>query len=80
MIADTPLVKNLENADYMKVILGDKNSLEEVFAEVESKTVRQKLEESKVTEDTIPGKIKKIIAKKHLPEIIINSFKKQIGA
>ena len=76
MIAETPLVKNLENPDYMKIILGDKNSLEQVFAEVDITLVRQMLKESAITEGKIPEKIKKIIANKDLPEIILNCFRK----
>jgi hypothetical protein len=33
MLADTPLVKNLDNQDYMKIILDGKADLEELFAE-----------------------------------------------
>ncbi len=29
MLADTPLVKNLQNDEYMKILLNDKSSLEE---------------------------------------------------
>ena len=34
MLADTPLVKNLDNPEYMKVLLGGKKNLEELFAEL----------------------------------------------
>jgi hypothetical protein len=34
MPADTPLVKNLANPDYMKILLDDKPCLEELFAEL----------------------------------------------
>ena len=32
MLADTPLVKNLDNANYMKILLDKKENLEELFA------------------------------------------------
>ena len=32
MLADTPLVKNLDNPDYMKILLDGKENLEELFA------------------------------------------------
>lgn len=35
MLADTPLVKNLDNPDYMKILLNGKASLEELFAEMD---------------------------------------------
>lgn len=34
MLADTPLVKNLDNPDYMKILLDGKENLEELFAEL----------------------------------------------
>ena len=34
MLADTPLIKNLDNPDYMKILLDGKASLEELFAEL----------------------------------------------
>lgn len=36
MLADTPLVKNLENPDYMKIFLNGKNSLEELLVDLEA--------------------------------------------
>jgi hypothetical protein len=37
MLADTPLIKNLSNPAYLKILLGGKQSLEELFAEIEIK-------------------------------------------
>ena len=34
MLADTPLIKNLDNPDYMKLLLDGKENLEELFAEL----------------------------------------------
>ena len=52
MIADIPLVKNLENPDYMKIILGEKKTLEEVFALIDTAEVSQRLKESRTTDDS----------------------------
>jgi hypothetical protein len=79
MIAETPLVKNLDNPDYMEIILGDKNSLEEVFAQIKSTTVRKMLKASQIADDDVPEKIKNIIVKKCLPDIIINAFRKHLS-
>ena len=79
MIADTPLVKNLDNPEYMKIILGEKKTLEEVFAFIDSAEVRQALKKSRINDDKIPQKLKKIIAKKGLPESITNFFKKRLS-
>jgi len=35
MLADTPLVKNLDNHDYMELLLDGKENLEELFAELD---------------------------------------------
>lgn len=43
MLAETPYVKNLENAEYRKVILNGKATLTERFAEIDSKNVRKAL-------------------------------------
>jgi len=32
MLADTPLVKNLDNSDYMQILLDGKENLAELFA------------------------------------------------
>ena len=79
MIADTPLIKNLENPDYMKIILGEKKTLEELFASIDTAEVKQILEKSRTIDDRIPQKIKEIILKKDLPELITNSFKKRLA-
>ena len=34
MLADTPLVKNLDNPEYMEILLNGKTNLEELFAEI----------------------------------------------
>ncbi|MBU2506044.1 MAG: transposase [Bacteroidetes bacterium] len=61
MFADTPLVKNLDNPDYMKVILNGGNSLEEKFAEIDHKKVIAKMKDARKVESKIPRKIKKFI-------------------
>ena len=43
MLADTLLVKNLTNADYMKILLKGKPNLEERFADIDIKQARLKL-------------------------------------
>ena len=36
MLADTPLVKNLDNPSYMKILLAGKANLVELFAELDA--------------------------------------------
>lgn len=71
MIADTPLVKNLENPQYMKIILNGKNSLEELFAEIDIKLVRQGLKEKQKEIGNIPARMRKVYKIQNLPEKLV---------
>ena len=44
MLPDTPLAMNLKNREYMQILLAGKKTLEERFAEIDSKEVRHALE------------------------------------
>ena len=60
IVADTPLIRNLKNEKYLKMILGDKKTIEEVFAEIDVEIIRGKLKEHKIYNEKKPAKIKKI--------------------
>ena len=64
MIADTPLVKNLDNPEYMDIILNGKESLEETFAEISQKEVMKKMQEAKKDETKIPRKVLLLVRQK----------------
>ena len=74
MLSDTPLVKNLENKQYMDILLNGKDSLEELFADIDAELVRKELKNSNNI-DKIPPAIKKIISRKKLPEIVERMFR-----
>ena len=76
MLAETPLVKNLGNRDYMKILLKQKASLAEVFAEIEIETLRRELRKAKLSPDKIPLKIKRLIAMPDYPEKILKMVEK----
>ena len=78
MLADTPLVKNLDNPEYLKIILNGKATLEERFAEIDAKIVREELKKSEECLERIPAKIKVLIKKADLLEIMMNLFTKQL--
>jgi hypothetical protein len=61
MFVDTPLVKNLDNPDYMKLILGETKSLEKKFSEIEHEKIMTKMKDAKKIESKIPRRIKKLI-------------------
>jgi len=55
MLADTPLVKNMDNPEYMKVLLNGKANLEELFAEVAATPFTSAAESRADTERILPG-------------------------
>ena len=74
MLADTPLVKNLENQEYLNILLNGKTRLEELFAEIDAKIVREKMRKTQDDSERIPTKIRRIIKKPQLPQIIVKLF------
>ena len=60
MMVDTPLVKNLNNPEYMKIILKGNNDLTGRFVEIDIKQVRQALSEEQKTSRSYPKKMRKL--------------------
>jgi len=69
MLADTPLVKNLSNPEYLKIILDGHSTLEDRLADIDEKLVRQQM---KKREDHwgIPAKMKKVLRQPNFPSLI----------
>ena len=67
MLADTALVKNLTNADYMKILLQGKPSLENCFADIDIEQVRLKLREENEQLKKYPKGMRKIFKIPDLP-------------
>jgi len=76
MLADTPLVKNLENKDYLEILLNGNATLEERFSEIDVNTVREELNKSQERSERIPTVIRRLIKKPDLPQIITDLFQK----
>jgi hypothetical protein len=74
MVADTPLVRNLENPGYLKILLDGQPSLEERFAQIEVETVRKELQVAQTSLDKVPQKIRQLIAVRAFPETICHLF------
>jgi len=68
MLADTPLVKNLDKASYLEIILDGCSSLEERFEKIDSRMVLEKLEAEKKNNERISPEVKNIIRRPDLPE------------
>lgn len=63
MLADLPLLKNINNQDYMRIILNGKHSLAERFAEITQSEVINKLKEAQHVECKVPHRIMKFMRK-----------------
>ena len=74
MVANTPLVTNLSNPEYMNIILDGKDSLEERFAEIDIQMVRQELERQQRRSERIPSEIRKIIRMPEFPQALAAAF------
>lgn len=79
MLAETPLVKNLQNPDYMKILLKQKATLEELFAEIEITTLREEFRKAQLNPEKIPAKIKRLIAIPDYPEKLLNMIEKAVA-
>ena len=67
ILADTPLVKNLGNSEYLEVILDGCNTLEERFERIDSRLVLEKLQAEKKNDEIVSPVVKKIIRHPDLP-------------
>jgi hypothetical protein len=76
MIADTPLVRNLENPEYLKILLNGQATLEDRFAQIQVQTVRKELHDTQNSPEKVPSKIRQLIHAQSFPEIICRLFKK----
>ena len=74
MLADTPLVKNLSNPEYLKIILNGHKTLEDRFAEIDEKLVRQEMKKSEGHQG-ISARMKKVLRKPNLPSLLAKMSK-----
>jgi hypothetical protein len=68
ILADTPLVKNLDNPEYMKIILGGSYTLEERFEKIDSYMVTKRLKMEQKKYERISPEMKKIVKHPDLPD------------
>jgi len=74
MLADTTLVKKLENPQYMEILLKDKNNLIELFAQIDVKLVHMELKENQSEQ---PLHLKKALRKSNFLTQLIKSVETQ---
>lgn len=72
MLPETPLIKNLQNPEYMRILLDGKTTIEELFAEIDINKLRQELRKAQQNPNRIPAKIKRIINEPQYPERLAN--------
>ena len=70
MLVDTPLVKNLDNPDYMTLLLNGKANLEELFASMDPMVLNNEIEKHSGVDRILPG-FQKIIKLPALPEYFL---------
>lgn len=76
LLADLPLLQNLNNDQYLKIILNGKSSLEETFADIDSQLVKDYLSRQNQSSDfRLPPILKKILALPDLPQkLLVNTL------
>jgi len=68
MLTDTPIVKNLNNPEYLQIILDGCRTLQERFERIDSRLVAEKLKAEQKKQQIIGTEMKKIIKLPDLPE------------
>lgn len=63
LLPDTPLVKNLQNPEYLKILLDGQPSLAALFAQIDPTNVRQELVKARQTPEYLPRALQRFIAK-----------------
>ena len=74
MLDQTPLVKNLENDSYMKILLDDKPTLEDLFAGIDIALIRHQLHDAQTSLGSMPAGIKKMISQAEFLQVIASIF------
>jgi hypothetical protein len=68
LLSDTPLVRNLENPEYLKIILDGAATLEERFSQIDARIVQQELSRQATHSERVPRKIRQLVKLPDLPD------------
>lgn len=74
MLEETPYVKNLENPEYLKVILNGKETLAECFAEIDIAKIRETMKKHHEEQDRLRPCVKKAIEDNGLLQSILEAY------
>ena len=77
MLADTPLVKNLDNPDYMEILLNGKANLQALFAEIGIMSPAGIAESQDEVDRILPG-FRTLINLPTLPQQVVRLFTKPV--
>jgi hypothetical protein len=72
ILTDTPLIKNLDNPEYMEAILDGNDNLEGRFEKIDANMVAEKLKAEQKSHGKISPEMKKIIQRPDLPNELIS--------
>jgi hypothetical protein len=78
MLADTPLVKNLDNPAYMDILLDRNDNLEQVFAQISSDEIREEAARRSDPDRILPG-FRSLVSMPYLPKLIAAVFSRSRG-
>jgi len=73
-LADTPLIQNLSNNEYLEIILNGCSNLEERFSQIDARLVQEKMEKSKNDSEKILPSVKKLMKDSDLTKKISALF------
>lgn len=73
-LADTPLVQNLKNCEYMDIILNGCSSLAERFSQIDAHLVQKEMDDAKNSSETVLPVIRKLIRDSDLTMKISSLF------
>ena len=76
MLADTPLVRNLANPDYVAILLNGKKHLAERFAAIDIEQVRREQKENEKRWRKYPKRMAKLFKIPHLPQKLMKTAAK----
>lgn len=71
ILSNTPLVKNLENPEYLKIVLDGATTLEERFSQIDARLVQQELSRQATHSERVPRKIKPLVKLPDLPDRLV---------
>ena len=73
MLAETPLVKNLENIKFEKILLNGCADLSGRFVEIEASLVREKMRQATRETEKLNSAVKSLIKTPKLPDYLIGA-------